>query len=182
MKEVYIILTQSGTYFSRLLKVFTGDEFNHASICLDKNFKEFYSFGRLKVNNPFIGGFVKENAFTHVFGKFERVPCMVIKKEISEHQYNKIRALINTFARRSYIYGYDYINLALAKTFFRVSHRKRFFCSEFVAHLFKKANVSIPKIPEKMKPYDFTEMDDVEVIYKGELKEWCTQFQKTVCE
>lgn len=181
MKEIYIILTQSGTYFSRLLKFFTGDEFNHASICLDKDFKEFYSFGRLKVNNPFIGGFIKENAFTHVFGKFERVPCMVIKKVITEQQYNKIRALINTFARRSYIYGYDYINCALAKTFFYVSHRKRFFCSEFVAHLLKKTNVTLPKIPEKMKPYDFTDLDDSEIIYKGELKEWCTQFKETAC-
>ncbi len=173
MKEIYVILTQSGTYFSRFLKVMTGDEYNHASICLDEDFKEFYSFGRLKVNNPFIGGFVKENAFTHVFGKFEKVPCMVIKKNLTDEQFYKLRALIQAFSQKSKKYGYDYINCALAKTYFYISHPNRFFCSEFVAHVLEEVDVSLPKKMEKMKPYDFTRLEDSEIIYKGELKEWC---------
>lgn len=181
MREIYVILTQPDSVVARFLKIFTRDEYNHSSICLDKNFTEFYSFGRLKLSNPFIGGFIKENAFTHVFGMSDKVPCMVIKKVITEEQYNKLRAIVDAFSQHSNLYGYDYINCALAKTYFHVPHSGRYFCSEFVAHLLAEIGISLPKIPEKIKPNDFTELNDSEIIYKGELKEFCANIKKTVC-
>ena len=57
MKNIYIILTQSGTIISRIIKIFTHDKVNHASICIDEDFTKFYSFGRLIINNPLIGRF-----------------------------------------------------------------------------------------------------------------------------
>lgn len=47
MKKIYIILTQSGTIFSKILRLFTKEKYNHSSICLKDNFKTFYSFGRI---------------------------------------------------------------------------------------------------------------------------------------
>ena len=84
MKNVYIVLTQTGTILARTIKLFTAEDYNHASICLDESFQKLYSFGRLRPYNPFIGGFLIENAFTHVFGRFENVPCMIIKKEVTD--------------------------------------------------------------------------------------------------
>lgn len=59
MKEVYIVLTYSGTALSTLIKKFTKDEFAHVSIALDENLEEMYSFGRLNPYNPFNAGFVR---------------------------------------------------------------------------------------------------------------------------
>lgn len=38
---------------------------NHVSIALDRELTEVYSFGRKQPDNPFIGGFVKEDIFFH---------------------------------------------------------------------------------------------------------------------
>ena len=57
MKKIYIILTFTGTALSRIIKLSTKDEFAHASIALDSELKEMYSFGRLNPYNPFFGGF-----------------------------------------------------------------------------------------------------------------------------
>ncbi len=55
MKNIYIILTQSGTIVAKTLQLVTRDEFNHSSLCVDEDFSNFYSFGRLKINN-FLSG------------------------------------------------------------------------------------------------------------------------------
>ena len=43
---VYILLTRSGTWFSRLIHLATRDDYTHASIGLDGPQGPFYSFGR----------------------------------------------------------------------------------------------------------------------------------------
>lgn len=47
-KNIYIVLTGTGTAFSGLIKWFTKAELNHASIAFDRGLQEVYSFGRKK--------------------------------------------------------------------------------------------------------------------------------------
>lgn len=47
-KDIYIVLTGTGTAFSGLIKWFTKAELNHASIAFDHELREVYSFGRKK--------------------------------------------------------------------------------------------------------------------------------------
>lgn len=173
MKNIYIILSQSGTCISRMLKFFSHDEFNHSSICVDDSFEKLYSFGRLKINNPFCGGFLVENAFTHVFGKFEKIPCMILKLSITDEQYSNICNNIDEFVNNPTRYKYDFINVVLANTPFSIDRENRYFCSGFVGHLLEDAGIDIHKQYNKIRPYEFTNLDDAKVIYKGELKEWC---------
>ena len=101
MKKVYIILSQSGTFISKALKFFSHDEFNHSSICIDDSFERFYSFGRLKINNPLCGGFLIENAFTHVFGKFKEIPCMILELAVTDEQFDIIEKTLDGFIAQS---------------------------------------------------------------------------------
>ena len=61
MKKIYLVLTHTGTILSRIIRIYTKDEFTHVSISLDDELNEMYSFGRLNPYNPFLGGFVHEN-------------------------------------------------------------------------------------------------------------------------
>ena len=60
-KAIYILLTDTGTWFSRAIKLYTGAPYNHASIALDEELNELYSFGRKVYTNPFSAGFVQEH-------------------------------------------------------------------------------------------------------------------------
>ena len=42
--KIYIILTYTGTILSKIIKIFTRDEFAHVSISLDVNLKEIQLF------------------------------------------------------------------------------------------------------------------------------------------
>lgn len=40
MKKIYIVLTDTGTVLSKIIKIYTKDEFAHVSISLDKGLKK----------------------------------------------------------------------------------------------------------------------------------------------
>lgn len=173
MKTIYIILSQSGTTFSKILKLFTKEKYNHSSICIDDNFNEFFSFGRKKVDFLLPGGFIKENAFTHVFGKFKNIPCIILKKEITDEQYEKLEKKIKYFITNKNNFSYACLSLILANTSFSVTQPNKFFCSQFVATLLNNISVSTPKKPEHMHPMDFVKINDVKIVYEGDLKKFC---------
>ncbi|MDU5946686.1 MAG: hypothetical protein E6Z15_06375, partial [Paenibacillus macerans] len=43
-RSVYILLTNTGTLFTRVIKGYTGAPYNHASISFDRELSELYSF------------------------------------------------------------------------------------------------------------------------------------------
>ena len=67
MKEVYLVLTHTGTTLSNIVKFYTKKDYTHVSISLDSELKRLYSFGRLNPNNPFKAGFVREDLETGTF-------------------------------------------------------------------------------------------------------------------
>ena len=50
MKNIYLIITYTGTIPAKLIKLYTKNEYSHISISLDKELTEMYSFARL---NPY---------------------------------------------------------------------------------------------------------------------------------
>lgn len=80
---VYILLTDTGTLFTKSIKKYTKAPYNHASIAFDPTLKEMYSFGRKNPSNPINGGFVKEDVYTGTYSKYPDTTCVIYKLEVS---------------------------------------------------------------------------------------------------
>ena len=173
MKNIYIVLSQTGTVFSKALKFFTRAEYNHASISLTPTLETMYSFGRLNPNNPFIGGFVEEGKNKGTFKRFENTQAMVIQIAVSEEKFNSIKYFIEYFDKNQHSFHYNYLGILLAM--FRKNHEsgKRYYCSQFVRAclaLFDIENaVELPKI---IKPIDFLKLNNKDIIYEGLLRNY----------
>lgn len=74
-RQLYIVISQTGTLLSRILKQITGAEYNHASISLSRDLERMYSFGRRHPYNPFLGGFVIESPRTGTSSVFPKPRC-----------------------------------------------------------------------------------------------------------
>lgn len=172
MKKIYIVLTQSGTLFSRFLRFITRKPYNHASIALDKSLDEFYSFGRKIPRNPFIAGFVIEHKNTGVFEIFKESPSVVIELPVTNKQYETIDNTINNFKKNKDAYKYDLINLAFVYSKYHIKRLNRFFCSQFVAYILNTAGISTPKAPEHIQAVDFLKLKKATVIYKGNIQNY----------
>ena len=171
MKRIYLILTYSGTILSRIIKIYTRDEFAHVSISLDEELNQMYSFGRLNPYNPFIGGFVHEGINIGTFKRFRKTQTAVYSIMISDEQYKKIKETIKFIRECPIAYKFNIIGLFGAGFNIRIHMRHSFYCAEFVKYLLEKARVK-NNLPEIIKPEDFKKLDNIRLEYKGSLCEY----------
>ncbi len=85
-RYIYIIISQTGTLLSRILKMITGARYNHASLSLFEDLQPMYSFGRLQAYNPFWGGFVQESIHYGTFRRFTNTEAVIAAVPIEEER------------------------------------------------------------------------------------------------
>lgn len=169
-KTIYIVLTNTGTLLSKAIGMYTRRDLNHASIAFDEQLYEMYSFGRKQQNNPFIGGFVREEPTA---GIFQNADCAIYKCDVTTEDYMKMRNKIRQFERNPELYKYNFIGL-FGVMLKRKIHRKRaFFCSQFVATVMNECKTKNSAItPDFMMPHHFEKMANLETIYEGNLQDY----------
>lgn len=172
-KSVYIVLSQSGSLISKILKFFTGDEYNHSSISLTPTLDKMYSFGRKKLYNPFVGGFIEENKNEGMYKRFQHTRAMVIELKVDEDKYNAIKYFIDYFIdhKTEFVYNYFGILCALFKKNYQTS--RKFYCSQFVRECLASFEIENSKeLPKVVKPIDFLKLCNKNIIFKGYLKNY----------
>ena len=172
-KHVYIVISQTGTLLSRLLKLVTGAEYNHASISLVPDLSTMYSFGRKNPYNPFWAGFVTESARFGTFKRFSKTRIVVLDITVTEQQYQSIQRRINTMMALKQHYHYNYLGLWLAGL--RICYRQKrcFYCSEFVKDLLEKQNIrGVQELDPIVQPIHFLSLPTAQQIYTGLLQDY----------
>lgn len=171
MKKIYLILTHTGTTLSTIIKCYTKDEFSHVSIALDKELNTMYSFGRLRPNNPFIGGFVHEGIDFGTFKRFKNTQSEIYSLEIADNKYEKIKEEIKKFESNKEKYKFNIIGLFAVSINKKIHYKDTFYCAEFVKYLFEKVKID-NNLPDIIRPQDFKKLKYIELVYSGKLKDY----------
>jgi hypothetical protein len=175
--EIYVLLTDTGTLFTKTIKLFTRDPLNHASLAFDSNLNEVYSFGRKNPNNPFFAGFVKEDVRADFF---EQTTCALYKCTISQHAYQSIRTQISVMEQNSDQYKYNLLGMFGVMFNIEMKREYAYFCSQFVASVFEQGGVNlVNKSPLLVTPGDLVNTPLLELVYHGKLHNYtgCQQRQ-----
>lgn len=171
--RLYIVVSQTGTVLSRLLKMITGAEYNHVSISLDENLRRMYSFGRINPYNPVWGGFVKESPDFGTFKRFRKTDAIVLYCDITKEQHEKIEKHLQAMWRKRRSYGYNFLGLLLAGLKVPLKLPNCFYCSEFARDLLLRFKIAESKqLPRISKPIDFLKLKGSHIVYKGKLRKY----------
>lgn len=172
-RSVFILLTNTGTIFTRVIKTYTKAPYNHASISFDRELSELYSFGRKHPNNPLNGGFVKEDIKTGTYSKYPNTTCVIYELQVSEREVEKMRRVLQVFIQKHQKYLYNFlgvIGIALKEP---IEFSNSYFCSQFVAEILDRSGIKIwHKLPALVTPDDFRKSDRLQLIYEGKLSEY----------
>ncbi len=173
-KTIYIILTDTGSFLSRMIRLYTGDDLNHTSIAFDDQLNEVYSFGRKYQRNPFVGGFVRENIRDDLFMNSDRqTSCAIYCCKVDIQSYNDIRNHIKQIEANCDQYTYNFLGLFGVMLNIEVGSEKAFFCSQFVSFLFQSVGISIVNKPAKLvTPGDIAHSTQLKPLYYGNLKQY----------
>lgn len=170
---IYILLSHSGSVFSKAINIYTRHPYTHVSIALDPDLSELYSFGRLRPYNPVLAGFVREDIENGTFKRFPNTVCALYSLKINKDQYDSLAKHINKFKQESERYGYNFLGLFSAMFNYPLHRRYNYFCSQFVSEILLKSGVSIsPKDPGLTSPMDIMGNKDLEFVYAGFLKDY----------
>jgi hypothetical protein len=170
MNAIYIVLTDSGTLFTKLIKQFTKSPYNHASIALDAELKHIYSFGRKSLHFPLNAGFVKERLDQGIYLKLKHTTCVVYELRLETAQYEQIVREIQRFELEADRFTYNFWGLFNFLLPFRLERSSAYFCSEFVATVLKNGGVDVMEKPPCMTaPHDFMKAPGARPLYEGRL-------------
>lgn len=166
MKEVYIILTYTGTVPSRLIKYYTKEKYSHVSIALDSELKQMYSFARLNPYNALKAGLMHEEIEKGTFNRFKNTIGQVYSFKVTDEEYNKISELVYNMYRNKEKYKFNYIGMVLVSLNKKYKTSNRFYCAEFVKYVLE-TSLGKKLVPEIVKPIDFLKLEGIELIYEG---------------
>ncbi len=171
-EKVYIVLSQTGTILSRILKFLTRAPYNHSSLALDVDLQIMYSFGRVNPYNPFIGGFVQESPKSGTFKRFKNTRVLVLEAEVSVATREDVGRLMTEMLRNRTRYHYNYLGLFLAAIHIPRPKTDCYYCSEFVRAMAERLGIpGAEEIPPIVKPIHFMELG-LKTIYIGRLQDY----------
>lgn len=161
-KNVYIVLSSTPYKIGRMIRMVTGNSYNHASISLDENMTQMYSFARRYQNTPLLGGFVEESTSRFsLHGKNSSV--MIYKLTVTKEAYDELAERLEKMCQAKEHYLYNH--LSVLTVIFRKSIRLRdaYTCVEFCVDILHQLGFqvtpgkyySIRDLMDLLAPYKF---------------------------
>lgn len=170
VKKIFLLLTDTDTMLTRVIKAYTKMPYNHASIGFSSELAEVYSFGRKTVYNPFIGGFVKEDIHSILF---QQADCVLYSITVTDYQIEKMHSYIQRMEAQKETYSYNFIGLFGVMIKKTVKRKKAFFCSQFVATVLKEGMImNSEQDLSLIKPSDLPHLADFQLVFEGSLKNY----------
>ena len=164
---IYILLTRSGTWFSRLIHFATRDDYTHASIGLDGPSGPFYSFARKYRYLALPAGLVEEQ----ITVCRRAVPCCLYALKVNEESYRRLRRQLRRMYARREAYRYSVLGAVACWLDISLQRRDRYFCSQFVAELLESCGaVELPKPPTLLRPAELCQIKDLRPVHQGLLE------------
>ena len=169
-QTIYVVISQTGTILSRILKVITGAKYNHASLSLVPDLETMYSFGRLHPYNPVHGGFVEESPHRGTFKRFRNTKVTVLSIAVTDEQYRALKEKLESMLENKDRYHYNYVGLFLAGVKIPYHQRRCYYCSEFVKEMLVRHGIrGADQLASIVEPMHFLQLPDANYVYCGKL-------------
>ncbi|WP_440895602.1 hypothetical protein ACS127_13730 [Amphibacillus sp. Q70] len=167
---VYIMLSDTGTLFTTMIKAYTKAPYNHASLAFDQELNEMYSFGRRNPKNPLHGGFVKENIRTGTYSRYPETTCVIYRLKVSEREKQKMKRILEVFIKKHNKFLYNILGVIWVSLKEPIEFSNSYFCSQFVADILNRSGIYLwDKLPIMVTPEDFRKSKCLELLYEGKL-------------
>ncbi|MGM8366510.1 hypothetical protein ACLIBG_13675 [Virgibacillus sp. W0181] len=174
-KTIYFVFTNTGTYLSRLINLYTRQSLNHVSIAFDERLREVYSFGRKKPNNPFIGGFVCEDIHSTFL---QNANCAIYAYKLKQDECDNVIMHIKEIEAKQNMYKYNFIGLIGFMLQIEINRKNALFCSQFVATVLSNTDsFRFPKPECFVTPSDIRNHAGMNLVYHGRLGDYVNDRQ-----
>ena len=174
---IYILLTRSRSWFSRLIHLTTQDRYTHASIGLEGPAGPYYSFGGRNPRFALPAGLVQEQLSLSWTCDAERIPCCLLALKVDDRTFSRIWQRVRVMYVHKEQYHYNLLGVLSCCFALPLARQHHYFCSQFVADLLQSSGAAdIPVIPALLRPMDLFYLDGLRTIHQGSLADLQSAF------
>lgn len=160
-KPLYLMLSRTGTGMGSVIRLFTRYEYNHVSLSLDPELRQFVSFARYVENVPLAGGFVEEPV-ERLLSVPGPLPVRVFRIDISEEKARRLEKLFALAGRRDTGLIYNTASALLTPLGLRLAVPGAYTCLEFASAVLERRFRSLKALEQYLAPRE---------ILRGDLRE-----------
>ena len=172
MKSIYILLTRSETYISKLIHLTTADAYTHVAISFDRSLQPLYGFARKSLRRPLPAGLRTEPFLDGFYREHRDIPCAVYEFPVSDEAYRRARQMVDDMMQNADWYRYNLLGLFLCAMNIPFSRKRYFFCAEFVGYILQNSQaVILPKEISLMHPVDYAMLPGAYCLFEGSLRD-----------
>ena len=143
MKNIYVIFSSTDLKIGKMIRFFTQNKYNHCSVCLEEDLSMFYSFSRLYLRNPLIGGFTVESPCRYTLSS--RTKVKIVSVPVEDERFDAVLDMISTMSEHDDEYVYNYFSAATYLFGRRFNRDNAYTCAEFTNNVLKTAGVNMPE-------------------------------------
>jgi hypothetical protein len=168
--SLYVLVTDTQTYFSKVSKFFTSQPYNHISLMFEDSFDEIYTFALISPTNGFRGGFKIETVEDLKGAKYS-----LYRVGVSGDAWKQVKKRVDSLSKLKKETSYSFrsiINFVFKKNLFENVNELRMICSEFVVSVLEEAGIELQK-PGRfniMSPYDIVRHKALEHVRRGTIR------------
>lgn len=172
-KYIYVILTKCMTLPGKVIRKFTGGEYSHASISLDKDLNEMYSFARFYYHTPIVAGFTNESLTSLSLGKEEDIEFKIFRIPVTGYQYRIIKKQIEYFKNNSDKYLYNLFGLIFYPMNIEFNVKDTYICTEWVAKTLAIGKIKSKQLNRnRISPIEIMDILKEYEYYSGSIAEY----------
>lgn len=173
-KRIFLLMIRYPGFFADTMVRCSRYGYTHATIGLEEDLNTFYSFMRK--------GFVEEKVTRYLKPGREPFPCALYEIHVSKKVYRRVKKLLMSYVARKNFLKYTHFSLFWCFLGIPWALRDRYFCSEFVAEVLKKADVAhLPKHHALCLPKDFHKMEETKLIFSGNIQTMVDHYRLLEC-
>lgn len=133
-RMIYVVFSATPLKVGSIIRVFTGEKYNHVSISFDPKLKTMYSYARYYKKAPLYAGLVKETPARYRNDGRTADIC-VCAIPMSKEQCRAVKRRLHQMCCRSQECRYNLLSASLALFSRRVFVPHCYTCIEFVTHI-----------------------------------------------
>jgi hypothetical protein len=156
MRYLYVMLSRTDTRMGRFIRFFTQGQYNHVSLCIDDDLKQFVSFARYRQDVPLAGGCVAEFP-ERLLSCGSKLPVKIFRLEITQSEASHLEALFERIERAPLVY--NSLGALLSSCHIPCAVPGAYTCLEFAGTVLGKTYPSIQALEAALEPYVFYQGD-----------------------
>lgn len=172
-KYIYVVISRTPTFTGKIVRRLLRAKYNHASISLDENLSQMYSFCRFSISNPLVGGILRESSYTLTLGLDKDVPIKVYRIPVTMEKYQLVSEFILDTYNDAEIYYYNFLQAIGIISKKKYAFYKTYICSEFVIEALMKGGIQFTESKSyQIMPIDICGLIEKFIYYSGNLRNY----------